>query len=636
MKLKSAYLKAFGKFIDAKITFGPTINLISGNNESGKSTLAEFIFNMLYGQKKYGVKRRIYTNSHNYNKPWDHTLYQGTLQYSLNEEDFRVERNFHDDFEETKIYIESTGKEITDSFKYDARKELQFFDEQIGLSERIFKNSIYVPQNDMEAQLNKKNENVLEEILGKTIYAVEGEQGEKTIREAINQLEKRKKEIGTPNNKNKILGSNYEKLRKEIRTKYELEYKMKLNSDYQQSLREVINKLDKINEEKRKLEIQIKILDNKSIEKKIHIIENYMNQKQDLIVYITENFADNIKESSIEVINNQRKENKIKIKRLLVNVIVMFFIYIIIAIWIGISPKFSLQIPILGISIILNISYIFKMRYAYKNEECLFNMLEKVNQYQDAVYELKHLQEKIDDETREYTIEQLKNKIYHIEVENIVISNKNKYEVEIELKKLEKEKFDLITEKTSYEIRIQENNWDPFKLEQIERDINNLKKTIEDYEENIQAIDIAISTLNTIEKHGKSKWLPDIIKKTEENIYKITKKYHTIKIDEKYQIKTLEPKSQKLIPIEQLSKGTFNQFYFALRISMIQAFSPLPIKLTIILDEPFINFDNNRFMESMNLLKEISKRHQIIIFSSQTREKKYLDDYNCDYNYIEL
>lgn len=637
MKLKSAYLQAFGKFIDNKITFSPTINLIFGDNESGKSTLAEFIFSMLYGQKKYGVKRRIYTNSHYYNKPWHHALYQGTLHYSLNRDEYRVERNFHLDFEDCIIYKESTGREVTNYFKYDTRKELQFFTEQIGLNERNFKNTIYVSQSDMEGQLYKNKENVLEEIISKTMHGVEGEQGEKTIREAIGELEKKKKDIGTPNNKNKPLGNNYERLRENLITKYKLENKMKLNNDYQQSLREILNNLDTIIEEKEILEIQQKYLENKSIENKIKIVENYILEIKDLINYIKDNFDDNIKECSLEDIKNQRKGNKIKIKRSISFLIALLVIDMIIAIWIAVSPKFIIQVPLIVMTIFISILNIIKWRYATKNEENLFNQLEKANRYQDAMHELKHLQERIEDETKEYSLEQLKNKIHHIEGE-IENSNKNlnKHEIDLEIKKLEKKQIDLINEKTSYEVRIQENNWEPIELEQIERDINNLQISIEDLEESIKAIDIAITTLKTIEGKGKSKWLPGIIKKTEENIYKITKKYHTIKIDDKYQIKTIDPKSQKLIPIEQLSKGTFNQFYFALRIAMIQLLSPPLINLTIILDEPFINFDNNRFEESMNLLKDISKRHQIIFFSSQTREKKYLDSLNCNYNYIEL
>ena len=51
MKIKKASIHAFGKFIDRTFCFSPGINLIYGENEAGKTTLGEFIFNMFYGQK---------------------------------------------------------------------------------------------------------------------------------------------------------------------------------------------------------------------------------------------------------------------------------------------------------------------------------------------------------------------------------------------------------------------------------------------------------------------------------------------------------------------------------------------------------------------------------------------------------
>lgn len=637
MKLRTAYLQAFGKFIDTKIVFDPTINLIFGYNESGKSTLAEFIFNMLYGQKRYGLKRRIYTNAYNYNKPWHHSLYQGILQYVLNKEEYRIERNFHSDVEEVKIYSEGTGREITNSFQYDTRKELQFFNEQIGLNERIFKNTIYVSQNDLEGQLYQNKENILEEILGKTIYGVESEQGEKTIIEAINELKKIKRDIGTENNKNKPLGYNYEKLREKLIKKYQLENKVKLNNNYQKARREINERLGIIIEKERKLDIQRKFIENKRIKSQIYRIENILNQKQELINYIKDFFGDQTKKDSVENIDKRRKENQKKIKNSLSFILVMFVIVIIVTIWIIVSPKLILQVLIVVLAILISIIKGIKWRYAIKNEEQLLNQLEKIHQYQDAMYELRHLQNKIENETNEYSLEQLKEKIHPLDKdEDFSKINLTKYEIDLEIKKQEKDKMELMNKEMSYKVKMQENNWNPFELEQVERDIYNLQKTIEDLKENVHAIDVAISTLMIIEKREKSKWLPDITKKAEDNIYKITKKYHTIKIDDQYEIKTLEPDSQKLIPIEQLSKGTFNQFYFALRMSMIQVISSFPIKLPIILDEPFINFDDNRFEESMYLLKDLSKRHQIIIFTNQTREKRYLDQYKYNYHYIEL
>ncbi len=636
MKLKSTYLQAYGKFINKKIVFGPNINLIFGNNEAGKSTLAKFIFAMFYGQKKFGLKRKIYTETHNYNKPWNHPLYQGNLVYSLNNEEYRIERNFHNDFEEIRIY-NNKGEDITNTFRYDSRMESEFFTEQIGLNERSFKNTIYLSQNDMKGSLYKNKENILTEILAKTIYGVEVDQGEKTIGESIDQLEKIKRDIGSKNNKNKALGRNYELLRERLEDKYQLENKMKLDSEYRQSLREIGVKLNKLKEEKLKLGLYKKHLENEGIKNKVQEIEELIGQKRDLQAYINDNFDDTIKETSLEDIKKQRKRNGKTIKTLIGSILGLGFTGGIIALWTILTTKLIYQGPVLIVVIILLILNIIRLRGFTKNHEALFNQLEETGKYQDAYYELRYLQDKIENETKEYTLDQLRTKIQLIEEDRgFPKENYDNKTVDIKLDQLEREIQVLNNEKTAFGIRIEENNWQALDLEEVESAINKIEKTIEDLEVEIQALDIAISTLNQIESSGNSRWLPVLTKKTQENIYKITKKYHTIKIDEESQIRTLDPQSQKLVPIDQLSKGTFNQFYFALRIGMIEGISPLPIKLAIILDEPFINFDNNRFEESMNLLKEISKEHQVIIFTSQIREKAYLDKNNWNYNYIEL
>lgn len=636
MKLKKAYLQSFGKFVDTQISFSPNLNIIYGENESGKSTLGKFIFYMLYGQKKYGVKKRIYLPDHKQYLPWNSSLYQGILQYSLGENVYRIERNFHSDFEEIKIFHENTGQEITNSFHYDARKELQVLIEQIGLNEKHFKNTIYVEQNEMVGLLYKNKDCILEELLGKTIYGLDEGQGEKTIREIIKGLEKKKREIGTKNNKNKPLGSSYGVLREKLQKKYELVRKMHLYNEYQQFLIEISQQLDVIREEKERLEAQKNYLNKETIKNKIHTIEKLLEEKQELKNYIEENFSKTVKEVSLEEFYKQKKEIYKNEKSLLFFSILMAGITAILIIWIFISSTIWL-FSLLIVFIFFFIWGILKWKNILKKEEQLFYQIEKANQYQDALNELRRLEDKIENQIYPHSLQEWKDKYSLLERKGVGVAFNGKLsDIENSLEELNNREDKLIHEKTLYELKIREENWDPSELEKIEREISQLEKTIEDLEENIQAIGIAISTFEMLEKDERSKWFPQIIQRIEENIYKITKKYHTIKIDDQYQIKTLDPKTQKLIPIEQLSQGTFNQFYFAIRLSLIQVLSPQPIYFPIILDEPFIYFDNKRFEESMDLLIDLSKLHQVIIFTSQEREKKYLDQNHYQYHSIEL
>ena len=49
MIIEKIYIKTFGMLTDFALEFSPTINVIEGENESGKSTIAAFIKYMLYG-----------------------------------------------------------------------------------------------------------------------------------------------------------------------------------------------------------------------------------------------------------------------------------------------------------------------------------------------------------------------------------------------------------------------------------------------------------------------------------------------------------------------------------------------------------------------------------------------------------
>ena len=52
MRICSCRIDGFGKFQNKEFIFDPGINLILGENESGKSTLQAFLFVMLFGLER--------------------------------------------------------------------------------------------------------------------------------------------------------------------------------------------------------------------------------------------------------------------------------------------------------------------------------------------------------------------------------------------------------------------------------------------------------------------------------------------------------------------------------------------------------------------------------------------------------
>ena len=54
MIIREANIGKFGKLENQKYQFSPRINVIYGANESGKSTLMQFLKAMLFGLEKQG------------------------------------------------------------------------------------------------------------------------------------------------------------------------------------------------------------------------------------------------------------------------------------------------------------------------------------------------------------------------------------------------------------------------------------------------------------------------------------------------------------------------------------------------------------------------------------------------------
>ncbi len=68
------------------------------------------------------------------------------------------------------------------------------------------------------------------------------------------------------------------------------------------------------------------------------------------------------------------------------------------------------------------------------------------------------------------------------------------------------------------------------------------------------------------------------------------------------------------ISIGSLSCGTQDQLYFSLKLSLLSILSS-GRKLPLFLDDPFVNFDHERRLKALELLKKLSLEHQIFLFT---------------------
>lgn len=157
MKLKELNLISFGKFKNKVINLDDGLNIIYGENESGKTTIHNFIEGMFYGFLKPYATRRNFLEELNKYRPWDRDQYSGTLTLQKDGKIYRIERDFSR--EEVKVYDDETGKDITDDIDTGEKLKihipgLHFF----GFNCLVYRNTIAVKQlgNKVDSQLAKE------------------------------------------------------------------------------------------------------------------------------------------------------------------------------------------------------------------------------------------------------------------------------------------------------------------------------------------------------------------------------------------------------------------------------------------------------------------------------------------------
>jgi uncharacterized protein YhaN len=69
------------------------------------------------------------------------------------------------------------------------------------------------------------------------------------------------------------------------------------------------------------------------------------------------------------------------------------------------------------------------------------------------------------------------------------------------------------------------------------------------------------------------------------------------------------------------SDGTADQQYLALRLAVAEELTP---EAPLVLDDALVRFDETRLAQAMQILKDAAKNKQVILFTCQEREGKYL------------
>ena len=133
---------------------------------------------------------------------------------------------------------------------------------------------------------------------------------------------------------------------------------------------------------------------------------------------------------------------------------------------------------------------------------------------------------------------------------------------------------------------------------------------------------------------AKQNITPQFATKLSECVNQIsTNKYQKVNFNDENGLR-IELKNGDYVPVENLSTGTIDQMYLALRINSISEI--VEEKLPIILDEAFAYYDDERMANILKYLEKEYKENQIIIFTCSQREEDVLTKLGIEYNKNEI
>lgn len=654
MKINKIKINSYGKLKEKEIKLKDGINIIYGKNESGKSTLLNFIVNSFYGISK-NKKGKEYSDVEKYT-PWLGEEFSGKLEYELNNKNkYEIYRDFKK--KNPKIFNENM-EDISKEFNIDKSKGNEFFYEQTKVDEELFLSTVVVGQ--QEVKLGKQEQNILVQKIANLVGT-----GDDNVsyKRAIDRINRRLlDEIGTQRSREKPINIINKKIEDLEQKKQELEKYEDIKYEIEENKNKLEEEISDLNNKNNLLK-EIKIINEKEkIEKeKIKIKENIKKENIEKIKLIKEKI-NKIKNENKNIfeINNEKTKNNKKInneKNKLNKKIIIIFIFLLIINFLQfifiknklINYIFLLTVPMTLIYFIISKNKLNKKIKKQKNiDENNLKNIEKINLEINNLNNEINLLEK-NNNNLEKEINNLKSNLnLKINLEKEKIKNKylNKIEKSEIINFINLENINYEIEKLQNEINNKKIRSHTLELDQknIEPKLDNLSKIEEELVNNNERM----STLNKLNlsfelakeilaesyEEMRNTVTPKFTQELSKNISEITeKKYSKIMFnDEQGLIAELE--SGNYVPASKLSIGTIDQLYLSLRLSMIDELSEE--NLPIILDEAFAYYDTERLTNILKYLDEKYKTHQIILFTCTNREKEILEKIKVPYNLIEL
>ena len=548
----------FGKLKNREISLRPGMNVITGDNESGKSTIGAYIRAMIYGLDESGAEYARYL-------PYGFAgeVFGGSMKVLVDGAFYEIFRNFLQGQEELRVIKQSDGSVVEDP-------EFWLVKASSGVSREQYEETGYAAQFSLQQDLKKWSGSAL---------SPQGAE-ELRIRNRYRKAEKRLEEKR----------ASFEKLQDPgVKVRYleisqaaeEKEKRFAVRKEEQQKNAE---KLQKMEQDLEKDRVRVATENQEYFDK----LKNGMMEA---------------KEALVPVVSEESRKPAGK------NVLGAVFLTIGIALAVAAAyvcfswQIFSVQHPwfwyliggfaaaFLAFAAGLVLTIVWAVRTGRKRRaaEELAVLKPKADEaernYQHYLDHREELEQKIDKQAfREESIEALKSRQAILDAE---------------IEKLEKESTGLRAEEEELRSRYEEQQSYDVEIRSLNLAIDSFEKlgATKNAERNAELERYAMNYLSMLDRRKK-----DRIVIADDNTTSVVTENGEI-------------------ALADLSMSAAQEVILAIRLAGVEETDPNRT-LPIILDDVFAGFDTERLNSCLNLLRSLSR--QVILFSSQTRERKLL------------
>lgn len=544
MRINKLHLQDFGKFHDKDITLTPGVNIIYGSNEAGKTTTKDFIVDMIYGiDKARGVGARF--DHYEKRRPINGSAYSGSMEFSTDDGEYIVERNFSKNEKRTVLRNIDTGREIL------LKKDHDLLGTVVNTDKSTYLNTLCIGQ--MESATDKE---IADKLNNYIVNMASSKNGEIDAVGAIVELKNKKKQFTD----------------KEFDAKLsELTSKLQLDRDFDGELESARAEYRRAEEELNNPggdKLQFTPIKNAAVEEEEER-QRKLKEEEDARKEAENSLTK--REKDKKMLSNMGK------KSILDNsFVILLLALILMATFVGIAyfvpgniPQVKMGIIIFGIalSVLTTIRVFIRRSELYK----LLEELEIEQGFEEA---------KSDSSTMDIS---------------------KKTEIVNRLSELKVKQEEILKERGNQE--------------QYMKEINELKAKNSAYLIELQAIDLAIKTIQELSEEIYDSFGGVLNSQVSEIVSKITGgKYSEVRIDE--QLRVMVKNGNSFISMDYLSTGTIEQIYLALRLSIANVL--ISEEMPIIIDDIFVTYDEQRLYDTLSCIGEYMNR-QIIIFTTNLK-----------------